>query len=88
MKAALSLITLAALLVLAPTPQTMAQEIGQYAIATFPPGGNDAYSHALIIDTKNGHVWEWISQPAMSGRQAFQGLIYQGQVVPGKNSNR
>lgn len=68
------------------TLPALAQDVGQYSIVAIPPKENEAYSQALIIDAKNGYVWEWISQGAMGNRPAFQRLIYQGKVVPGKNS--
>ena len=79
----------ATLAILPLIPSAVAQEVGQYAIAMFPPESNTyrtTYHHALIIDTKNGYVWEWISQPSIAGSQAFQALMFQGQAVPGKNS--
>ena len=60
----------------------MAQEIGQYSIVPMPRSTDQMYSSALIIDTKNGYVWEWISQ---AGSPNF--IVYQGKAEPFKNTN-
>lgn len=39
-------------------------------------------SSIMILDTMEGHLWVWVSQPDQSGKSA-EFLIYQGQVVPG-----
>jgi hypothetical protein len=72
---------LTALVLPALAPSAMAQQVGQYAVVT--AGGN-----VLIVDSKNGYVWEW--NPSVAG---FTGapdinprLVYQGQVIPGKDS--
>lgn len=69
-------------------PALMAQETGQYAVVAIPPSANERFSQALIIDTKNGYVWKWISQGAIGNIAGAEGIFYQGQVMPKMNSNK
>jgi hypothetical protein len=75
---------LAALALPALAPSALAQQVGQYAVTVVPsPNPVGGLSHALIVDTKNGYVWEWVG-----GGPDPQGLSYQGQVKPGKDSSQ
>jgi len=74
MKAA---VILTALALLAVASSAVAEEVGQYDVYLLPSRGDEAHRHALIIDTKNGYVWEW---------EETAGLKWQGQAIPGKNS--
>lgn len=74
---------LAALVVPALVPSAVAEEAGQYAVAVFNSPNVSGLPHALIVDTKNGYVWEWfggMSCPTCTN------LYYQGQATPGKDS--
>lgn len=72
-----SAVILAALVLPALAPSAVAQEVGQYDVYLLPPRGDKALHHALIIDTKNGYVWEW---------EENSGLKWQGQAIPGQDS--
>jgi len=39
-------------------------------------------SSVFILDTKEGHLWIWITQAGKDGRSE-EFLVYQGQAVPG-----
>jgi hypothetical protein len=43
----------------------------------------DPYDEGIIVNTKNGYVWEWIAGPCGTLK-----LLYQGQVIPGKDSRQ
>jgi len=73
MKAA---VILAALALPALAPSAPAGEVGQYDVFLLPSRGNAAPRHALIVDTKNGYVWEW---------EENAGLKWQGQAIPGQD---
>jgi len=68
---------LAALSLSALAPPAVAQEVGQYGVYLLPSRGDGAHRHALIVDTKNGYVWEW---------DETAGLKWQGQAIPGQDS--
>jgi hypothetical protein len=86
MKYAMGLFVASLALSAQPLP-ALAQEVGQYAVVVIPPQpSGDLFSHALIVDTKNGYVWEWINQGAIGSRPTYRGLVYQGKAVPGKDS--
>ena len=68
---------LAALVLPALAPSAVAQEVGQYDVYLLPLRGDGAHRHALIVDTKNGYVWEW---------EETAGLKWQGQAIPGQDS--
>jgi len=67
----------AALVLPALATSAVAQEVGQYDVYLLPSKGDGAHRHALIIDTKNGYVWEW---------EETAGLKWQGQAIPGQDS--
>ena len=58
-------------------PSALAQQVGQYDLYLLPAKGDGAHRHALIVDTKNGYVWEW---------EESTGLKWQGQAIPGQDS--
>jgi hypothetical protein len=69
---------LAAVVLSALAPSAIAQEVGQYNVYLLPSRGDGAsHRHALIVDTKNGYVWEW---------EEATGLKWQGQAIPGQDS--
>jgi len=68
---------LAALILPALAPSALAQQVGQYDVYLLPSRGDGAHRHALIVDTKNGYVWEW---------EETTGLKWQGQAIPGQDS--
>jgi len=67
---------LAALVLSALAPSAVAGEVGQYAAVELP-STNPNHGHTLIVDTKNGYVWEWYGGDK---------LHYLGQAMPGKDS--
>jgi len=68
---------LAALALPALAPSAVAQQVGQYDVYLLPSRGDGAHRHALIVDNKNGYVWEW---------EESTGLKWQGQAIPGQDS--
>ena len=68
---------LAVLALASPAPSALAQQVGQYDVHLLPSKGDGAHRHALIVDTKNGYVWEW---------EESTGLRWQGQAIPGQDS--
>jgi hypothetical protein len=55
----------------------------QYQIVTLPQAQGQGRA-ALILDTKNGHLWEWASLPDMRG-VIMNSITYQGQMAPGQS---
>jgi hypothetical protein len=60
--------------------------VGQYSIILEPQQSGSKATKAFILDTKNGHLWEWVEDFSGANPDGFQAFIYKGQVVPGKNT--
>ena len=61
----------------------MAQEVGQYQVVPLPHLQGEGH-YALILDTKNGHLWEWEQLPNSQGMIVY-GVRCQGQMTPGQS---
>ena len=57
---------------------------GRYQVAPLESGYDFGTEKAMILDTAAGHLWIWVESPADKGRAGGRYLIYQGQVLPGK----
>lgn len=62
-----------------------ADDIGRYQAIPMPRADNNLHTQALIVDTKDGHLWLWSSAPGIGGQQQIESLIYEGQLKPGKS---
>lgn len=72
-KAALALALLFLPVMTATVLPAAASEVGQYVVTPRPNCANRVEC-ALIVDTKNGYVWQW-----------FPGSVtYEGQAIPGR----
>ncbi len=77
----------AAAIVLAGTVRpAAADEVGRYQMVALPnhPGSFD--SRVLILDTRDGHLWQWWEVPTVGGGvkgMNGSGISYLGKVVPG-----
>jgi hypothetical protein len=63
----------------------MAQEIGQYQAVPLSQSAGGQITRALILDTKNGHIWEWSIFTTDNGPYSI--LRYQGKLTPGQSVN-
>jgi hypothetical protein len=81
MRIALTVIALA-LLAGAARAQTQGP-VGRYEMVTLPnkPGSFD--NRVMILDTADGHLWQWWEVPAVGGMVPSSGITYLGKVVPG-----
>jgi hypothetical protein len=62
-----------------------AQQVGQFQIVPLPKGNAGCCDQdALVIDTVNGHVWEWQRTPTGKGNEITV-LQYQGQTDLNRN---
>ena len=60
-----------------------AQELGRYQVVALPKVEGEP-TYALIIDTKEGHIWTWGESNREKGTSKVgRYLIYQGKVKPG-----
>lgn len=57
---------------------------GRYQAIPIDPGEGYGAEKALILDTVSGHLWIWIESPTVDDDPGGRFLIYQGQLVPGK----
>jgi hypothetical protein len=63
----------------------MAQEIGQYQAVPLSQSAGGRIIRALILDTKNGHIWEWSNFTTNYGPYSI--LRYEGKLTPGQSVN-
>jgi hypothetical protein len=62
----------------------MAQEaIGRYQMVPLEskPGSFD--TRVMILDTSEGHLWQWWETPSIGGGSPSSGITYLGKVGPG-----
>lgn len=65
-------------------PQALADSVvGRYQMIAVPtkPGSFD--SRIMILDTAEGHLWQWWEAPAVGSATPSSGIIYLGKVTPG-----
>jgi hypothetical protein len=60
--------------------------IGRYEMVTLPtkPGSFD--SRVMILDTADGHLWQWWETPAVGNATPNSGITYLGKVAPGSTT--
>ena len=66
------------------TAPAMAQEaIGRYQMVPLEtkPGSFD--TRVMILDTSEGHLWQWWETPSIGGGSPSAGITYLGKVGPG-----
>ena len=56
-------------------------EVGRYQAISIPGQGSRAIA-ILILDTKEGHIWMFVSVGA--NKNLMQTILYQGKVKPGQ----
>ena len=56
----------------------------RYQAVPLNPGYEFGTEKALILDTVAGHMWIWTESPATDERPGGRYVIYQGQLVPGR----
>lgn len=56
---------------------------GRYQVVPIPPTQSDTGARALIIDTRDGHLWQWW-QGMTAGGGSAEGITYLGRINPGK----
>jgi hypothetical protein len=71
------------LLALASASTAAADEAGRYQAIPLSRPDNSLHTQALILDTRDGHLWLWNSQPGIGGQTQVESLIYEGQLRPG-----
>jgi hypothetical protein len=75
------------ILVLLTTPNIAgaADDVGRYEMIAIPKTASTSYQSVMILDTKEGHLWEWVSLPAVGAQTPGDSFLrYQGKVKPGK----
>jgi hypothetical protein len=75
----------AALLVLG-TKSASADEVGRYQILILPSKGSVSADRVMILDTKDGNLWEWWDQSAVGTVPASTGISYMGKLTPGDHA--
>jgi hypothetical protein len=59
-------------------------EVGRYQAIALPRTESTSYTSVMILDTKEGHLWVWTSQPSIGQTRGGVYLRYMGKVRPGK----
>ena len=74
------------LAVIAPEAAHGENTVGRYAMVTLPtqPGSFD--SRVMILDTADGHLWQWWEAPAIGNASPNSGITYLGKVTPGSTT--
>ncbi|HEX8988377.1 MAG TPA: hypothetical protein VF816_10475, partial [Rhodocyclaceae bacterium] len=62
-----------------------ADEVGRYQVISLPKDPNEIGKSVVILDTKEGHLWEWTESPKIGQIPGGYYLRYQGKVKPGKS---
>jgi hypothetical protein len=85
--ATLSLIPLACLTAFAAGPAKAENPVGRYQMIALPnkPGSFD--SKIMILDTADGHLWQWWEAPVVGSSVPSSGITYLGKVAPGASSS-
>ncbi len=75
------------LAVLFATAPAVAQEpVGRYQMVPLEakPGSFD--TRVMILDTSDGHLWQWWETPSIGGGTPSSGITYLGKVGPGASA--
>ena len=76
-------LALAAAALAAPVPAQAQNPVGRYEMVTLPskPGSYD--NRVMILDTADGHLWQWWEAPAVGSTASSSGITYLGKIAPG-----
>ena len=66
--------------------QTTQNPVGRYEMVALPkqPGSYD--NRVMILDTADGHLWQWWEAPAVGSSVPSSGITYLGKVAPGNTA--
>jgi hypothetical protein len=67
----------------AAAPATGDEPVGRYQMVTLPALPGTFASRVMILDTRDGHLWQWWETPAVGSGAASTGITYLGKVAPG-----
>jgi hypothetical protein len=83
MATALSILALPALGLIVPRAAHAENPVGRYEMIALPnkPGSFD--NRVMILDTADGHLWQWWEAPAVGSLLPSSGITYLGKVIPG-----
>ena len=83
MRIALTLIALTLSAAGGTQAQTTQNPVGRYEMVALPkqPGSYD--NRVMILDTADGHLWQWWEAPAVGSSVPSSGITYLGKVTPG-----
>jgi hypothetical protein len=65
------------------TPAQAQETVGRYQMVPLAakPGSFD--TRVMILDTSEGHLWQWWEAPSIGGGTPGSGITYLGKVGPG-----
>jgi hypothetical protein len=78
-----SILALSALSLITPGLAHAENPVGRYEMIALPnkPGSFD--NRVMILDTADGHLWQWWEAPAVGSSVPSSGITYLGKVAPG-----
>jgi len=57
--------------------------IGRYQAIALPKGSSALMTEVLILDTRDGDLWEWTDSPSIGAYKGGLLLQYMGRLTPG-----
>jgi hypothetical protein len=77
---------IAAILSVAPgRPAHADDSVGRYQMVTIPSNTGSFDSRVMILDTRDGHLWQWWETPTAGSGGNNAGITYLGKVQPGSS---
>ena len=83
MRTALALIALALPVAGSANAQTTENPVGRYEMVALPDKPGSYETRVMILDTADGHLWQWWEAPAVGSSVPSSGITYLGKVAPG-----
>jgi len=63
--------------------QTAQNPVGRYEMVALPKQPGSYENRVMILDTADGHLWQWWEAPAVGSTAPSSGITYLGKVTPG-----
>jgi hypothetical protein len=74
------------LILAAGAPADAQNDVGRYQMAPLPALPGSYANRVMIIDTRDGHLWQWWETPAVGSGSPSSGITYLGKVTPGNST--
>jgi hypothetical protein len=78
-----SIIALPAASLIPPNAAHAENPVGRYEMVALPNSPGSFDNRVMILDTADGHLWQWRETPAVGSSGASSGITYLGKIAPG-----